>query len=233
MARAVVLLSGGLDSAVTAYLAKAEGHAVYALTFAYGQRHGREVEAAKAVADALGVAEHKIVAVDLAQIGGSALTDASLPVPEGRRAEEIGRGIPATYVPARNTIFLAFGLAYAEVVDADFLDIGANALDYAGYPDCRPEFYEAFQEVARLGTKRGVEGRPIRVRHPLVRLTKAAIVRKGAELGVPFERTWSCYHGRDEACGVCDSCQLRRKGFREAGMVDPLPYETGDQTSYL
>ena len=222
--RAVVLLSGGLDSSTALAIVAAEGLEPYALTVDYGQRHRREVEAARRIAKHFRVKQHKILRIDLAPVASSALTDRTVAVPEKRRPEEIARGIPATYVPARNTIFLGLALAYAESVDADEIVIAANFIDYSGYPDCRPEYYEAFQEVARLGTKRGVEGRPIRVRTPLIRMTKAEIVRRGHELGVPFEFTWSCYHGRKNACGVCDSCQLRLKGFREAGLADPIPY---------
>lgn len=223
-ARAVVLLSGGLDSSTCLAIALSKGREVHALTVDYGQRHAKEVEAARAVAEHFGVADHKTLKVDLGAIGGSALTDAAIDVPEGRTAEDFARGIPPTYVPARNTILLGLALAHAEAIDADEIYVAANAVDYSGYPDCRPEFYEAFREVARLGTKRGVEGRPIRIHTPLIRMTKADIVRTGAKLGVPFERTWSCYRGGEEACGACDSCQLRRRGFAEAGLEDPLPY---------
>ncbi len=222
--RAVVLLSGGLDSSTCLAIAKSKGREAYALTVDYGQRHKREIEAAKKIAKRLGVKAHKILKFDLTQIGGSALTDKRITVPEKRSMEEIGRGIPSTYVPARNTILLGLALGYAETVDADEVYIAVNALDVSGYPDCRPEFYTAFREVARLGTKRGVEGRPIHIHTPVIHMTKADIVRLGARLGVPFELTWSCYHGRGKACGVCDSCQLRLKGFREAGLEDPLPY---------
>ena len=222
--RAVVLLSGGLDSSTALAIAKAKGREVYALTVDYGQRHRKEVDAAKQVAKHFGVKNHKVLKIDLTSIGGSALTDRSVAVPEKRTIEEIGRGIPVTYVPARNTILLALALGYAESLDADEIYIAANFLDASGYPDCRPEYYDAFREVARLGTKRGVEGRPIRIHTPLIHMTKADIVRRGTELGVPFSLTWSCYHGRTKACGVCDSCQLRLKGFREAGLLDPLPY---------
>ena len=222
--KAVVLLSGGLDSSTALAIAKSKGREVHALTVDYGQRHRREIEAAKKVAKHFRARGHKILKIDLKPIGGSALTDKSVAVPERRTMEEIGRGIPPTYVPARNTVLLGLALGYAEVVGADEVYIAANYLDASGYPDCRPEFYAAFREVARLGTKRGVEGRPIHIHTPLIHMTKADIVRRGAELGVPFELTWSCYHGRAKACGVCDSCQLRLKGFREAGLEDPIPY---------
>lgn len=229
--RAVVLLSGGMDSATALAIAKKEGHEVIALSVDYGQRHRKEIAAARKLAKFFGVRDHRIVRLDLANLGGSALTDRTIPVPERRLTEEIGRGIPATYVPARNTILLSYALGLAEVSEARAIYIGANSLDYAGYPDCRPEFYEAFQEVARLGTRRGVEGDLIEIRSPLISMSKADIVRRGEELGVPWALTWSCYHGRTRACGVCDSCQLRLKGFREAGVEDPLPYEVRASTN--
>jgi 7-cyano-7-deazaguanine synthase len=207
-----------------------EGREVHALTIDYGQRHRKEIEAAKNVAKHYGVASHKILRFDLTAIGGSALTDERIRVPQRRTAAEIGTGIPVTYVPARNTIFLGFALAYAEALDADEIVIAANYLDASGYPDCRPEYYGAFREVARLGTRRGVEGRPVRIVTPVISMTKADIVRKGAELGVPWKLTWSCYLGGEKACGTCDSCQLRLKGFREAGVKDPLPYARRAQT---
>jgi len=222
--RAVVLLSGGMDSATALAIAKADGFDVIALTIDYGQRHRREIDAAKKVAKHFGVRDHRVVSLDLTPIGGSALTDKTIRVPEQRRLEEIGRGIPVTYVPARNTILLSYALGLAEATGAKAIYIAANFQDYSGYPDCRPEFYKAFQEVARLGTKRGVEGDVIEIRTPIISMTKADIVRKGQELGVPWKLTWSCYQGGDKACGVCDSCQLRLKGFREAGVKDPLPY---------
>lgn len=225
MTTALVLLSGGLDSSTTLAMAiQANSGGVDALTFLYGQRHSREVEAARAVAHALGVREHIVTTLDLGQIGGSALTDAGIEVPAGRDLREIGVGIPATYVPARNTILLSYALAWAEVRDVAAIYIGANYLDYSGYPDCRPEYYRAFQEMARLGTRRGVEGRPIEIRYPLIDLHKADIVRKAVEFGVPLELTWSCYRGEKKACGLCDACQLRLRGFQEAGIEDPLPY---------
>ncbi len=207
--KAVVLLSGGMDSATALAMTLKEGFDVIALTLDYGQRHRREIAAAKRVAAHFRVREHRVVSLDLTAIGGSALTDQRIPIPEGRPMQEIGRGIPATYVPARNTIFLSYALGLAEAAGAAAIVIAANFVDFSGYVDCRPEFYRAFQEVARLGTKRGVE---------------ADIVRTGESLGVPWALTWSCYHGRAKACGVCDSCQLRLKGFREAGIEDPLPY---------
>jgi len=223
---AVVLVSGGMDSATALAMTIKEGHRVIALTFDYGQRHRRELDAAASIAKHFRVADHRIVGIDLSAIGGSALTDERIRVPEQRRIEEIGRGIPITYVPARNTIFLSYAIGLAEATAAKSIVIAANQVDYSGYPDCRPEFYKTFQEVARLGTKRGVEGDVIEIRTPLIRMSKADIVRRGDELGVPWELTWSCYLGGVKACGVCDSCQLRLKGFREAGVQDPLPYAT-------
>ena len=211
-------------------MTRKEGREVHALTIDYGQRHKKEIDAAKRVAKHFRAASHKVLKIDLASIGGSALTDKKVRVPSQRTLEEMGRGIPVTYVPARNTILLGLALAYAEAIDADEIVIAANAIDFSGYPDCRPEFYAAFQEVARLGTKRGVEGRPIRITTPLISMTKADIVRKGEELGVPWKLTWSCYLGGEKACGTCDSCQLRLKGFKEAGLKDPLPYARGAQT---
>lgn len=224
--RAVVLLSGGLDSSTVLAIALSKGREVQALTVDYDQRHRKEVDAARRIAEHFRVPDHLVTRVDLSHLRGSSLTDPSVDVPEGRTDAEIPEGIPATYVPARNTILLSLALGYAESVGADEIYVAANAIDYSGYPDCRPEFYDAFREVARLGTKRGVEGRPIRIHTPLIRMTKADIVRTGAKLGVPFELTWSCYHGREEACGACDSCRLRLKGFREAGIEDPLTYAT-------
>ena len=225
MKKAVVLLSGGLDSSTCMAIAKRDGYELYALSFEYGQRHDRELESARAIARHFGAKEHMILKMELDKIGGSALTDGSIEVPENRDEEHMAEEIPVTYVPARNTILLSYALAYAEVKDADAIYIGANALDYSGYPDCRPEYYKAFEEVARLGTKRGVEGRPIEIKYPLIEMSKADIIRTGMELGVPYELTWSCYKGGEKACGVCDSCRLRLKGFREAGYEDPLDYE--------
>ncbi len=215
--RAVCLISGGMDSAVSSAIAKKEGYEIYAITFDYGQRNRREIESAKEIAKWLN-AKHKILKVDLRQIGGSALTD-NIEVPE-----EV-QGIPITYVPARNTIFLSFALAYAEVIDADCIFIGVNAVDYSGYPDCRPEYIEAFKKLANLATKRGVEGKPIEIKTPLIYLSKAEIVKKGNELNVPFEKTWSCYKEGNKHCGKCPSCKLRIKAFKEAGLNDPTEYE--------
>ena len=226
MKRAVVLLSGGLDSATTLAIAKSEGYACHALSFQYGQRHSRELESAKKVAAALDAAEHLILTLDLHLIGGSALT-ADIPVPKGRSAAEIGHGIPITYVPARNTIFLSHALGWAEVRGAEDLVIGANFLDAGGYPDCRREYVDAFQTMANLATKAGVEGKSrFTIHTPLIRMTKAEIIKKGRALGVDFGLTWSCYEPAPDgrACGLCDSCAFRLKGFKEAGLTDPLPY---------
>ena len=223
---AVVLLSGGLDSATVAAIAASEGFRVHALSFAYGQRHSFELEAARQVAKRLGVAQHRIATIDLRAFGGSALTD-NIDVPKGRSAAEMEDGIPVTYVPARNTIFLSFALAWAEVLGASDIFIGVNALDYSGYPDCRPEFIRAFEQMANLATKAGVEGRQrLNIHTPLMQLTKAQIIRRGMELGVDYSLTSSCYDPASDGgpCGQCDSCVLRRKGFRENGIDDPLPY---------
>jgi 7-cyano-7-deazaguanine synthase len=218
--RAVVLLSGGLDSATAAAWAKAEGYGLHALSFDYGQRHRRELASAKKVAKALGVREHKVLKVPLGALGGSALTDKRIAVPKAGKS--IGASIPPTYVPARNTVFLSLALAYAEVAGAEAIVIGANALDYSGYPDCRPEYLAAFERMANLATKAGVEGRPLRLLAPLVELSKADIVRLAQRVGAPLELTWSCYRGGARPCGTCESCVLRRKGFEEAGLKDPV-----------
>jgi len=223
---AIVLLSGGLDSATTLAIANAEGYRTHALSFRYGQRHAVEIEASRGVAERSGVAEHIVVDIDLRKFGGSALT-ADIAVPKARSLAEIGEGIPVTYVPARNTIFLSFALAWAEVLGCSDIFVGVNALDYSGYPDCRPEYIEAFQRMANLATKAGVEGRQrVQIHTPLIDLTKAEIIRRGIELGVDYALTISCYDPspRGEACGECDSCLLRSKGFRENGLMDPAPY---------
>jgi 7-cyano-7-deazaguanine synthase len=225
-AKAVVLLSGGLDSATSLAIARAQGFDCYALSFDYGQRHARELDAARPVARAMGVLDHIVLKIDLRQFGGSALTSDAA-VPKARTMDEIGTGIPITYVPARNTIFLAFALGYAEVLGAFDIFIGANCLDYSGYPDCRPEFLAAFEGLANLATKAGVEGRgTFRVHAPLLQLRKDEIIRRGLELGVDYGLTWSCYDPTPLglACGMCDSCQLRREAFSRMGITDPLPY---------
>jgi 7-cyano-7-deazaguanine synthase len=222
--RAVILLSGGLDSATTLAIAKAQGFAPYALSFRYGQRHRSELEAAVRVATALGVVEHQFLDVDLGRFGGSALT-ADIAVPKGRGPTTMAAGIPVTYVPARNTLFLSFALAWAEVLASSDLFIGVNALDYSGYPDCRPEYIAAYERMAALATKAGVEGRQrLRIHAPLIHLTKAEIIAKGLALGVDYGLTSSCYDpGADgRPCGGCDACLLRAKGFAEVGIEDPL-----------
>lgn len=221
--RAVVLLSGGLDSATTLAIAMREGFSAYALTVFYGQRHRVEVERAAGIARDLKAAGHRTVELDMTFIGGSALTDPAIAVPAAPPDERIGEGIPPTYVPARNTVFLSLGLAWAEALGARDLFIGVNAMDYSGYPDCRPEFLHAFEALAASGTRAGVEGRPFRIHAPLQKLTKAEIVRKAVELGVDLGATISCYDpdASGKPCGRCESCALRAKGFREAGLADP------------
>lgn len=223
--RAVILLSGGLDSTVTAAVARSDGYALYCLTIAYGQRHVVEATRARAVAEALRVAEHRVAEVDLRCIGGSALTS-HMVVPKDREASDRAEGIPATYVPARNMIFLSLALAYTEVCEASRIYFGANVVDYSGYPDCRPEFIRAFETVAKYGTKSGTMGKPMEIVTPLLMLSKAEIVALGSELNVPFHLTHSCYDPDQAgvACGRCDSCLIRREGFRQAGVVDPVPY---------
>jgi 7-cyano-7-deazaguanine synthase len=224
--KAVCLLSGGLDSSTCLAVARRDGFDCYALSFDYGQRHKVEVEAARRVAQALGAKGQVTVPIDLRVFGGSALT-ADIEVPKGRSLEEMSHGIPITYVPARNTVFLSFGLAWAEVLGASDIFIGVNAIDYSGYPDCRPEYIDAFEKMANLATRAGVEGaRRLTIHTPLIHLSKAEIVRLGAQLRVDFALTHSCYDPGPAgvACGACDSCLLRRKGFAEAGLVDPIPY---------
>jgi 7-cyano-7-deazaguanine synthase len=225
MKRAVVLLSGGIDSTTTLAIAVAQGYDAYALSFAYSQRHQIEMQAARRVANSLGAKEHRVAKIDLRIFGGSALTD-DLDVPKQRSQKEIAHGIPITYVPARNTIFLAYALAWAEVIGACNIFLGVNAIDYSGYPDCRPEFIEAFENLASLGTKAGAEGRRFQIHTPLIKLSKAEIIRKAVELSVDVSLTHSCYDPTPEglACGECDSCLLRLKGFREAGLKDPIHY---------
>ncbi|HEY7481809.1 MAG TPA: 7-cyano-7-deazaguanine synthase QueC [Gemmatimonadales bacterium] len=219
---AIVLLSGGMDSATAAAVALDQGFEVSALSLRYGQRHAAELAAAGRIVERLGLRRHVVLDIDLRAFGGSALT-ADLPVPKDTPLERIGESVPVTYVPARNTIFLSFALAWAETLGASDIFLGANALDYSGYPDCRPEYIEAFQRMANLATKAGVEGRRLRIHTPLIRLSKAAIIRLGMRLGVDYSLTWSCYDPTPDGtpCGRCEACALRRKGFREAGMEDP------------
>ncbi len=224
MRKAVVLLSGGLDSSTTLGIADDEGYQTHALTFVYGQKHDREIESAKKLAGYYEAEEHKIIEIPLEEISRSSLLKEGEEIPD-ISDENIGEEIPSTYVPARNIILLSFALSYAESIEAEAVFIGANAVDYSGYPDCRPEFYDAFQKAAEEGTKTGVEGEPVEIRYPLIELTKAEIIQKADELGVPLKYTWSCYKGGKKACGTCDSCKLRLKGFREAGLEDPIEYE--------
>lgn len=223
--KAVVLASGGLDSTVAAALARREGYALYLLTIGYGQRHHVEIQKAREIAAWLEAAEHKVLQLDLHEFGGSVLVGPG-DVPKNRPGRERQTGIPSTYVPARNTIFLSLALAYAEVVDASCIFIGANVLDYSGYPDCRPEFLQAFERVARLGTKKGTYGDTVQIQAPLLLLSKTRIIQQGLALGVPFELTHSCYDPDEDglACGQCDSCLIRLQGFRNAGFQDPAPY---------
>jgi 7-cyano-7-deazaguanine synthase len=226
--KAVCLLSGGLDSSTCLAIARREGYDCYAMSFDYGQRHRVEVEAARRVGESLGVSGHVAVPIDLRAFGGSALT-ADIEVPKGRSAGEMAHGIPITYVPARNTVFLSFALAWAEVLGAGDIFIGVNAIDYSGYPDCRPEYIEAFETMANLATRAGVEGATkLKIHTPLIALSKADIVRLAAEVGVPLALTHSCYDpdAAGVACGACDSCLLRKKGFAEAGILDPIPYHS-------
>lgn len=219
--KAVVLLSGGLDSTTILAMALAEGFDCYALSFDYGQRHDAELAASARLADAMGAVEHRTMRIDFAGIGGSALTDEAIDVPE-----QPGEGIPVTYVPARNTVFLSMALGWAEVIEAQAIFIGVNAVDYSGYPDCRPEFIEAFRRLATLATRVGVDGAVIDIRTPLIDLSKAEIIRRGVALGIDYAQTVSCYQADDagQACGVCDACRLRRQGFAEAGIEDPTRY---------
>ncbi|MFK8029963.1 MAG: 7-cyano-7-deazaguanine synthase QueC [Gammaproteobacteria bacterium] len=219
--RAVVLLSGGLDSVTALAMAQEAGHECYALSIDYGQRHSAELDAARAIGRSLKVAGHRVVGVDLTAIGGSALTEAAIAVPEHEST-----GIPVTYVPARNTVMLSLALGYAETLEANYIFIGANAVDYSGYPDCRPEFIEAFERLANVATKAAVEGQAMHIEAPLIAMTKADIIRTGLKLGINYATTVSCYQADDEgaACGVCDSCRLRRQGFEDAGVADPTCY---------
>ncbi|MGQ4647149.1 7-cyano-7-deazaguanine synthase QueC [Lyngbya aestuarii] len=222
--KAIVLLSGGLDSSTVLYQAKADGYECYAISFDYQQRHRRELNSAIAIAKQAEIKEHQVVSFNLRQWGGSALTDDQLDLPGDRSLEQMSSQIPITYVPARNTIFLSFGLSYAEAKGASRVYVGVNALDYSGYPDCRPDYIQAMQNVFKLGTKQGREGQAIEIVTPLIDLKKTEIIELGNQLGVPWQETWSCYAGAELACGVCDSCRLRLAAFAELGLEDPLPY---------
>ncbi|MGB3755497.1 MAG: 7-cyano-7-deazaguanine synthase QueC [Rivularia sp. (in: cyanobacteria)] len=222
--KAIILLSGGLDSSTVLYQALADGYECYAISFDYQQRHRKELDSALSIAEKAGVVQHQIIKFDLTQWGGSALTDNSIDLPQERSLKEMSQNIPITYVPARNTIFLSFASAYAETIAAEKVYIGVNALDYSGYPDCRPDYIQAMQEVFRLGTKQGREGNPINIVTPLIDLKKTEIIQLGNKLGVPWELTWSCYSGGEVACGVCDSCRLRLAAFDELGLTDPVGY---------
>jgi 7-cyano-7-deazaguanine synthase len=222
--KAVCLVSGGLDSAVTAFIAKKQGYDIYALSFRYGQRHTKELSCAKKISKAIGAENHIILTVDLEKIGRSSLLKSSSQKIENHMVEDIGKTIPSTYVPARNTIFLSFALAYAETINADAIFLGINAIDYSAYPDCRPAYIKMFQKLSNLATQQAIEGKTIHIKTPLLYLTKAEIIKRGKQLNVPFSDTWSCYRGNLKACGRCDSCLLRLKGFKEAKVKDPLLY---------
>ena len=224
MKKAVCLVSGGLDSSVTAYIAKKKGFEIYALTFKYGQRHEKEIKCAKQIAMAVNAKKHIIFNIDLNIFGGSSLTDFKIKPETNHVVKDIGKKIPSTYVPARNTIFLSIALAYAESIDADAIFIGATCADYSGYPDCRPIYFKAFQKLVDLATKVTVQGKKIKILTPLLNLNKSEIINKGLILKIPFDKTWSCYYGGKKACGRCDSCILRLKGFKEAKNKDPIDY---------
>ena len=223
--KAVCLLSGGLDSCVTSFIAKQKGFDIYALSFNYGQLHKKELSCTKKIAKAVGAKKHIILDVDFNKIAGSSLLEGSMDSINNHKLEDVGRKIPSTYVPARNTVFLSLALSYAETIDADAIFLGINAVDFSGYPDCRPKYIQAFQKMANLATKRGVEGNPISIEAPLLNLTKSKIIKTGLNLDVPFENTWSCYRGEEHACGRCDSCILRLKGFIDAKVKDTISYD--------
>ncbi|MHA1377375.1 MAG: 7-cyano-7-deazaguanine synthase QueC [Candidatus Helarchaeota archaeon] len=221
MNKAICLLSGGLDSSTVIYYAKNIGYEIYALSFDYGQRHLKEMEAAKKIASLVKAKEHKILKVDLTQFGGSALTDNNIEIPTDRTDEQIATEIPVTYVPMRNTIFLSFAAVYAEVVGADTIFAGMNVIDYSGYPDCRPEYIKAIEKAINLGSK--VQN--FKIETPIITMNKSEIIQLGTKLGVPYEHTWSCYKGQNKACGECESCKFRKKGFEDAGLIDPIEYQ--------
>ncbi len=223
--KAVCLISGGLDSAVSAYIAKDMGYDIFVISFIYGQKHIKEIKSAKKIAKTLNVKKQVIFNIDKGCFGGSSIVDDSIKPEINHKIDDIGKDIPNTYVPARNTIFLSIALAFAEVIDADAIFIGATAADYSGYPDCKPIYFKAFQKMADLATKKSVKGKKVIIKTPVLKLNKSEIIKKGFKLNVPFEKTWSCYLGREKACGRCDSCLLRLKGFKKAGIKDPLKYE--------
>jgi len=223
--KAVCLISGGLDSCVASFIAKENGYEIYALSFHYEQRHKKELLCAENIAKAVGAKKHITLDIDFNTIAVSSLLTASQSGIRDHDLEDIGRGIPSTYVPARNTVFLSLALAYAETIDADAIFLGVNAVDFSGYPNCRPEYIKAYQKMANLATKRGVEGRSIIIMTPLLHFTKSEIIKTGLKLKIPFENTWSCYRGKEKACGRCDSCVLRLKGFKDAGVEDPVHYD--------
>ena len=222
--KAVCLISGGIDSCVSAYFAKSKNFSIYALTFRYGQQHKKEIISAKNIASYLGVKDHIFLNIDFSKFGGSSLTDSSLNIEDNRDINEIGNDIPSTYVPARNTVFLSIALAYAESIGAKDIFIGVTASDYSGYPDCRPDYIKAFQKMANLATKSGIEGKIIKINTPLINKSKNEIIDLGQKLKVPFDKTWSCYKGEKKACGKCDSCQLRLNGFKKSKLKDPIEY---------
>lgn len=225
--KAIILLSGGLDSATTAFIARSKGHELFAMSFRYGQRHIHEINMAKSIAAAVGVTKHLVVDIDLRLIGGSALTDEAIAVPKDRQEREIGQGIPVSYVPARNTIFLSFAMAWAEVLEARHIFLGVNAVDYSGYPDCRPEYITAYEKMARLATRAGVEGAHLFIHTPLISMRKRDIVAEGLRLHVPYGMTSSCYDpdALGRACGRCDSCKIRRQAFLDNDVTDPIQYQ--------
>jgi len=223
--KAVCLLSGGIDSCVSAFIAKQEGYELYALSFDYHQRHNKELNSAKKIALALNAEDHIIFDLDLEKFGKSSLTDFNLKPERDHKIKDIGKKIPSTYVPGRNTIFLSIGLAFAESIEADAIFIGVTSTDYSGYPDCRPEYIDAFQELTNIATKRTVDGKRISIVAPLLKLSKSEIIKRGLDLDAPLDKTWSCYYGREVACGRCDSCILRLNGFKDLGLTDPLEYE--------
>jgi len=223
--KAVCLISGGLDSCVTSFIAKEQGYEIYALSFNYGQLHKKELDCSNKIAQAVGVENRIILDVDFQKFGKSSLLNTSSDSIQDHNLKDIAREIPSTYVPARNTVFLSMALAYAESTDADAIFIGVNAVDYSGYPDCRPEYIQAYQKMVDLATKKGIEGRPIKIEAPLLQLTKSEIIKTGLKLNAPLVDTWSCYRGGELACGRCDSCVLRLKGFKDAGIKDPIQYE--------